>query len=200
MIDRGKVAPVLLVLGAGLAAVGSFTDTYRTYYPGYSGPGQVMTTSLWIIREEPPTATPPLKVYSAAGWPVILAAALVVVAAVLVVRGRAATIGRPLATGAAGALAGIVLTYVLQVLRDKELMDSWPGGQNPQLDLLGGTYLLVAAAVIGLVGAVLVQREQQALPQEEEDEQAVVVHQLGSDDDTPPFGIAVLGEEQQETR
>ena len=207
MIDRGKAAPVLLVLGAGLAAVGSFEDTYQTFYPGYGGPGgpgeQTLSTNLWIVTTSP-SIEPPQDAYNAAGLPVIITAVLMVVAAVFLVK-RRRSFAAPAAMGAAGALAGIALLYVLQVRREKEVMDSWPvaeGGQKPELSLLGGTYLLVAAALVGLVGAALAQRRQQPdEPEAEVDEKAVVVHQLDADDDTPPFGIAVLGEEQQqETR
>jgi hypothetical protein len=171
VIDRRRIALILLVLGAGLAAVGSFQDTYRTLYPGFGGPDQTLTTSLWIVTEEPPSEGLPQQVFNASGWPVIIA-------------------------------AGIVFAYVLQVQREQEIMASWPvePGQQPQLSFLGGTYLLGAAAIVALAGAVLVQREQQA-GEEELDEEAVVVHQLDADDDTPPFGIAIPGEEQeQETR
>jgi hypothetical protein len=199
VIDRRRIALILLVLGAGLAAVGSFQDTYRTLYPGFGGPDQTLTTSLWIVTEEPSSEGLPQQVFNASGWPVIIAAVLVVVAAVLVVGERTAFIGRPVAMGAAGALAGIVFAYVLQVQREQEIMASWPvePGQQPQLSFLGGTYLLGAAAIVALAGAVLVQREQQA-GEEELDEEAVVVHQLDADDDTPPFGIAIPGEEQQQ--
>ncbi|MGW6937384.1 hypothetical protein ACWGE0_45560 [Lentzea sp. NPDC054927] len=200
MIDRRKVAPVLLVLGAGLAVVGSFSGTYRTLYPGYGAPQQTFTTTLWIVTAEPPSGGPDSP-YNAAGWPVLVAAVAMVVAAVLLGRARTAYVGGLVAMGFAGGLAGTVVLYVLQVLREEAVMESWPveDGQRPELSFLGGMYLLVVAAVVGLVGAVLAQRKQQ--PEEElVDEDAVVVHQLDSDDDTPPFGIAIPSDEQQETR
>jgi len=52
---------------------------------------------------------------------------------------------------------------------------------------LPGFYVLSAAAVVALVGAVLAQRAHQVV---QPDEEAVVVHQF-MDDDTPPFGIAM---------
>lgn len=201
MIDRRKVAPILLVLGAGLAAVGGFQNTYRTVYPGFGGRDQTLTTTLWVVTEDPATSVSQ-EAYNAAGWPVTIAAVLMVVAAVLVLRERTSFAGKSAAMGAAGALAGIVFAYVLQVLHQQEIMASWPGedGRAPALNFLGGTYLLVTAAAIGLVGAALAQSRQQA-ETGEEDEEAVVVHQLGNDDDTPPFGLAIpAAEEQQETR
>lgn len=199
MIDRAKVAPVLLVLGAGLAAVASFSETYRTFYPGFGGPEQTFTTTLWVVVAEPPTGGPD-SAYNAAGWPVLLAAVVMVVAAVLLVRERTAFVGAPVAMGVAGVLAGVVLLYVLQVRRERAVMESWPvqDSERPELSFLGGTYLLVGAAVVGLAGAVLAQRRRPVVQVVEQDEEAVVVHQLGSDDDTPPFGIAILGEQEQQ--
>ena len=200
MIDRRKIAPILLVVGAGLAAVASFQDTYRTVYPGFGGPDQTMTTTLWIVTMDP-ASDPPQDAYYAAGWPVIITAVLMVVAAVLLLRERMSFVGTPAAMGAAGALAGIAFLYLLQVRREQELMASWPvpDGQHPVLNILGGTYVLVAAAVVGLVGALLAQRGQR-FEKVEPGEEAVVVHQLDDGDDTPPFGIAIPSEEQQETR
>ncbi len=56
-----------------------------------------------------------------------------------------------------------------------------------------GLYLLTAAAIIGLIGAALAQHAQ-PVPQSEPGDEAVV-HQF-TDDDTPPFGIAMSQEEE----
>ncbi|MEV6242810.1 hypothetical protein [Lentzea sp. NPDC051838] len=204
MIDRGKIAVLLLVLGAGLAFVGSFEATYRTSYR-YArivvANEQTYTSTLWIVMSEPKDG-PDRDAYQAMGWPLVIAAGLMVVAAVLVLRRQTAFVGRPAAMAAAGALGGIVLAYWLQIRHEAEVMSAWPaeGGPKVEFDLLHGLYLMAAGAIIGLVGAALLQRKQEP-PQEEESEEEVVVHQLDSDDDTPPFGIAVLEqEEQQETR
>ncbi|KJK33782.1 hypothetical protein UK23_44785 [Lentzea aerocolonigenes] len=200
MIDRGKIAVLLQVLGAGLAVVGSLQAIYRTTYVyDGKGPGQAMTSTLWIVTSEPPDVPERDAIY-AMGWPLVFAAALLVVAAVLTLRGRTAFVGRVAAMGAAGALGGIVLAYWMQILHEMEIMSGWPaqGGPKVAVDLLGGVYLLAAGAVVGLVGAALGQRKQE-VPQEEEPEEEVVVHQLDSDDDTPPFGIAIT-DEQQEAR
>ncbi|GAB2815480.1 hypothetical protein [Lentzea nigeriaca] len=198
MIDRRKIAALLLILGAALAVVGSFEDTYRTIYRGF-GPDQSMTTTLWIVTLDPPQGDP-RDAYQALGWPVVIAAVLMVVGAVLTTRQRVAFVGKPVAMGGAGALAGIVFTYLLQVQREAKTISEWPveNGRSNVLDILGGMYVIGAAAIIGLVGAGLAQRRQQE-PVEEADEEEVVVHQLGNDDDTPPFGIAIPDDEQRET-
>jgi hypothetical protein len=201
VIDRRKAALVLVLVGAGLAVLGSFQDTYSTAYE--RGP-EAYTTTLWIVGSKQAfnsSADP----YYAQGYPMIIAVALMVAAVVLLARGgKAATIARPVVLVAAGGLAGIVLTYVFQLVREEKIVNSLPQ-DGPDLaytvTFLAGTYLLVAGAVIGLVGAALVQ-QMQSQPEEADDEEdeEVVVHQLGSDDDTPPFGIAIPPDDEQETR
>ncbi|HUQ61012.1 hypothetical protein [Lentzea sp.] len=187
MTDRRKIAPALLLLAAVSVVVGSFQDTYGLVFQG-GGLYQSVFTSLWGVTSGTPEADgQDTAVHYAAGMPVVVCAALLVVAAVLAFRGR----GRALALVAAGALAGIVFYYVTQVLHEEELRASWPGGPEAfEFHFYAGTYLLAAGAVIGLAGAVLAQRKQP------ESDEAVVVHQLGADDDTPPFGIDL----RQETR
>jgi hypothetical protein len=199
VIDRGKIAVLLLMLGAGLAVVGSFQDVYQTVYRDLP-PERTMTTTLWIVRSVPPDG-PDRDAYYPFGLPVLIAAVLLVVAAVLALRERTGHVAKPVAAGAAGALAAFVFAYWLLVRREEESISDWPinDSQKPVLEVLGGMYLLVAAAVIGLAGATLVQWRQREQPEPlEEDE--VVVHQLDSDDDTPPFGIAIPDEQQQEAR
>lgn len=194
MTDRRKIAAVLLLVGAGLAVVGSFEDTYRTIYRGY-GNDQTMTTNLWIVLSDPPHG-PERDAYYAVGWPVIGMAVLLVITAVLLLLRRLGHLTRTVALAAAGALTGVVLTYWVQVRHEEEIMNGWPAEGGPQavLDVLPGMYLLIAGAVIGLTGAVIAQRRQEEPQQEQEDG---VVHQLDADDDTPPFGIAI---QEQETR
>ncbi len=190
MTERLKVAPLLLVLAAGVVAAGSFQDTYSFIFGEY-GPDQTTSTSLWGVtsRTSISMAGEPSALY-AAGTPVVISAVLVVVAAVLLFLNK--PVGRSLALVAAGALAGIVFFYVTQVLYEQEARDSLGSQYSSQLTFHAGTHLLVAGAVIGLVGAVLAQRRQRI--QEPEEEEVVVVRRVGADDDTPPFGI----ERQQE--
>lgn len=200
MIDRRKIAGVLLVLGALLTAFASFQNTYGTVYHHGRGLEQTYTTTLWIVTAKPQTSSLD-DAYYAAGGPVIIAAVLVVVAVVLMLRERSAFIGRPLAMGAAGALAGVVFFYVAQIRHEKEMMSYWPtgDGQSYELNYFAGTYLLGAGAIIAVIGAAFAQQRPQPLVQQI-DEDAVVVHQLDHDDDTPPFGTEIPPDAQQETR
>ncbi|MFD9705743.1 hypothetical protein [Lentzea sp. NPDC059081] len=189
MTDRRTVAAGVLVLAAVTVVVGSFRTTYEMIFHGY-GPDRSVATTLWVVQSDTPVTGQDDEVaYYAAGTPVVLSAALLVLAAVLLFRDK----GRALALTGAGALAGIVVYYVTQVLHERTIRESWPGGgESFEYTFRAGTYLLVAGAVAGLVGAVLAQQRK---PREHlEEEAAVVVHQLDADDDTPPFGI----ERQQE--
>ncbi|SER39822.1 hypothetical protein SAMN05216188_11110 [Lentzea xinjiangensis] len=193
MADRRKIAPVLLVLGAGLAVVAGFRTTYSTVYRGY-GPEVTISSTLWTTTSDPSDGPAAQPAQYAAGWPVVISALVVVAAVVLMTRERTAVAGRPLAVGGAGALAGVVFSYLSQVWRLEDLVQQLPpdSGLTYELNYLSGMHLLVAAAIIALAGAALAQRGPQSVQPREE----VVVHQLGADDDTPPFGIAIPDERE----
>ncbi|SFR28685.1 hypothetical protein SAMN04488564_114249 [Lentzea waywayandensis] len=202
MIDRRKIAWVLLTLAAVVSVVASLQDVFSTVYKGF-GTDLRSTSTLWITTSNPQDGPAEQPAFFAAGWPVMISAILMAVAVVLLVRQETAFVGRPLAMGGAGALAGVVLLYVFQVWELQELIDSQPprGSSKDELLYHDGFYLLVIAAVAGLVGAGLAQRRSSEPVVEDEDEgDGVVVHQLGNDDDTPPFGIAIPDDDERETR
>ncbi|MFD4639325.1 hypothetical protein ACFWN2_18545 [Lentzea sp. NPDC058436] len=196
MIDRRRVALVLVVLGAALAVVASFQRVFSTVYSGF-GSGLTITTTLWVTRSVPVNGPPEQPAFFAAGLPVVISSLVMVVAVVVMSRERSAFVGQALAMGGAGLLAGVVLFYVLQVRSLEGRLTADASGPQEELHYHGGIYLLGLAAIIGLVGAGLAQRRVVA-PVEETAE--VVVHQVGGDDDTPPFGIAIPPDGQQETR
>ncbi|MFD4670990.1 hypothetical protein ACFWNN_14740 [Lentzea sp. NPDC058450] len=210
MIDRRKLAPVLLGLAALLAAVSSLQPTYSMVYKGFGPLDLKIVTSLWTTNSEPPDGPPDQPALFAAGWPVVWSLVIIVVAVVLLVRDRTAFAGRPLAAGGAGFLAGVVFLYVTELRSMERIIRSQVPPQtdareSQELVYHSALYLLVVAAVIAVVGAALAQRRhpEPAETEEEDDENedGVVVHQLGNDDDTPPFGLAIPHDEpQQETR
>ncbi|SDN30558.1 hypothetical protein SAMN04488074_14510 [Lentzea albidocapillata subsp. violacea] len=198
MIDRRKTAWVLLALGAVLSVVASLQAVFSTVYKGF-GSDLTITWSLWATRSVPQDEAAGQSALFAAGWPVVVSAIVMAVAVVFVVRERTAFVGRPLAMGGAGLLAGVVLLYVVQVWELERVINAQPQAGAGQDELLyhGGFYLLMVAAVAGLVGAVLAQRRSPEPVAEDDDGEAVVVHQLGSDDDTPPFGLAIPHDDEQ---
>ena len=200
MIDRRKIAQVLLALGAGLAVIGSLQDVFSTVYKGF-GTDLRSTSTLWITTSNPQDGAAEQPALFAAGWPVVISAIMMAVAVVLLARQETEFAGRPLAMGGAGVLVGVLLLYAFQLRELKELIDSEPqrGSSKDELLYHDGFYLLVIAAVAGLVGAVLAQRRSPE-PMVEDEDEGVVVHQLDSDDDTPPFGIAIPDDDERETR
>jgi hypothetical protein len=198
--ERGLGAG-LVVLGGALTAISCFADLYTTYEHG-PVPSSRSTISLWG-GESGLRGIPEVNTVVNTGVPVVVATALMVVAAVLTVPRlpRINGIARVTTMVAAGALAGIVLAFVVGALHEEELMSPRYGipGYEFQVTYLPGLYLLVAGALAGLVGAVLAQRPQQPRPVDEPEGEAVVVHQL-TDDDTPPFGIAVSAQTEEQRR
>jgi hypothetical protein len=202
VIERRKIAWVLLALAAVLSVVASLQDVFSAVYKGF-GSDLTITWTLWATRSDPQDGPFGQSALFAAGWPVVVSAIVLAVAVVFVVRERTAFVGRPLAMGGAGLLAGVVLLYVVQVWELERVITAAPqsGSSKDELRYHGGFHLLMIAAVAGLVGAVLAQRRSPEPAVEDEDEgDGVVVHQLDNDDDTPPFGIAIPGDDERETR
>jgi hypothetical protein len=193
VIDRRKIAWVLLALGAVLSVVASLEEVFSTVYKGF-GSDLIVTWTLWATESNPQDGPAGQSALFAAGWPVVVSAIVMAVAVAFGVRERTAFVGRPLAMGGAGLLAGVVLLYVVQVWELRRLINAQPqaGSSKDELRYHGGFYLLVVAAVIGLVGAVLAQRRgPEPVAQDDDEQEGVVVHQLDGDDDTPPFGLAI---------
>ncbi|ANZ38790.1 hypothetical protein BBK82_24725 [Lentzea guizhouensis] len=190
MTDRGRVAALLVVVSAVLTGVSSTLDMYTEVQPTTSE-SITNTTSLWGFRSTMPGFLHTDTVLDD-GLPIVVVVALMVVAAVFTVRnGRTASVARSALLVLAGLFAGLVLAFAVGALARAEIARAFP--ESPawkyEMEFLPGFHLLVAAAVIGLAGAVLAQRAQPAAGELEE-ETAVVVHQL-ADDDTPPFGIKI---------
>lgn len=188
MADRGKRGAFLVLLGGVLVGVSCFEDMYAGAFKG--APGLRDVTSLWGMKTGVPGYPDP-DVVAMAGVPVVFAAAMMVVAVALTLLGeKVARVARVVTLVAAGLLVGTVLLFVVEAIRQKQVNNFLnPPEQRYLMTYLPGLYLLVAGAVAGLVGAVLVQREGPVEEEEEPDE--VVVHQFMDDDDTPPFGIAM---------
>ncbi|MCX2952041.1 hypothetical protein [Lentzea sp. NEAU-D7] len=203
MTDRRKISWVLLALGAVLSVVASLEEVFSTVYKGF-GSDLTVTWTLWATRSDSQDGPVGQSALFAAGWPVVVSAIVLGVAVAFLVREQTAFVGRPLAMGGAGLLAGVVLLYVVQVWELRSVLATQPqaGSSKDELRYHGGFYLLMIATVVGLAGAVLAQRRgPEPVAQDDGEEEGVVVHQLDGDDDTPPFGLAIPhDDEQRETR
>ena len=188
MTDRGKPAAVLVVLGGVLAAISTQLSMYTVLHRAqevFAFGGTLWRSSTGPLAER--ELNPMMDVGT---WIVITVAVLVVAGLLALRRDRVAPPARVVALVAGAAFPGIVTAYAVGVLREEEMINAYEQVSSmPYVYRFdAGLYLLFAAAVLGLAGAVLAQRPRPAVP--EPDEDAVVVHQF-VDDDTPPFGIAM---------
>lgn len=171
----------MVVLGGVLAGVASSMSMYEFVHE-MNGTKSAITMSLFgVVLDEPEAVHRGTLISNA--WPVLGFAVLMVVAAVFTLKGRWAA--RVWLLGAAGALAGVAFAILAGAVQDAERVDAMSAeGINMTTTYLPGMYLLIAAAVVGMVGAVLAQRVPLV--------RAVVVEDV----DTPPFGIEVLKVEE----
>ncbi|ANZ38788.1 hypothetical protein BBK82_24715 [Lentzea guizhouensis] len=179
---------MLLVLGGVLAAVSTQLSTYTVLHRAQEV--FAFGGTLWRTSAAPTTGRDLNPLLSVGTWVVITVVVMVVAGLLALRRDRVAPTARVVVLVAAAAFLGVVTAYAVGVLREEEMINAYEQASSvPYVYRLDpGLYLLFAAAVVGLAGAVLAQRPRPAVA--EPDEDAVVVHQL-VDDDTPPFGIAM---------
>ena len=174
-----------LLAGAVLTAMGSTGSLYETtrinsgYRSGYR-------LTLWageFVSPDGATASGDVRILF--GVPVVVAAVLLVVAGVLVLASprlpvRVALAARVGAVVAAGLLVGAVWTVGQMVRAATEESD--PVGGTLVATAGTGMWLLIAAAVVAVAGALLVQQRPE-----------VPVYQPLDDDDTdtPPMGVRI---------
>lgn len=180
-----KVAAGIVLLGGVLAGVSSRQDMYVAVRgtPGRDGLGYV--TSLFGTRSAAARHLDADGVFSQ-GIAVLFVAGLMVVAVAFTLRpGRVAGPARVATLAAASMFAGVVVAWVVRALRETEMIKAYGVMSSYTYDVtyLPGTYLLCLAAVVGVVGAVLVQRSRPAWAPEED---TVVVHRLVDDGTAPP--------------
>ncbi|ANZ38789.1 hypothetical protein BBK82_24720 [Lentzea guizhouensis] len=155
MTDR-RIAAGVVLLGGVLAGAGSLLDLFVTRFGG--SPPASQFVSLWSTRTDQPGRLEVDGVMDA-GWPVVAATAVMVVAALLTLT-RLAGAARIATVVGAGALLGVVLVFMLDVWFRERLLEEFTSDQEVTLTLtyLPGLYLLLAGTLVGLAGAVLVQR------------------------------------------
>ncbi|HUQ61013.1 hypothetical protein [Lentzea sp.] len=191
MTTRRVFGAVLVFVAAGLAVAATFLSAYSVQVP-FRGRTLWFEATLWAVERDDfrgAFALTPLEL----GEPVVAAALVLALSAVVAFRVPAARVGSLLG---AGVLAGVAWSAVISVratvreLRDLDVPAPFEVEQGP------GITLLVVAAGVALVSAVL----HQELPRRDEPETAadgVVIHQIDDEPDdteTPPYGFPVVVE------
>jgi hypothetical protein len=159
------VAAALLTVGAALAIGGSF-GVFRSFRIESAGTGaRTLTTTGWGVTEDPVSdIVVPGTASVLHGIPLTVAAVVAPVAALLLVlsarRPGDPAPGRLLGVGAAGLLAGIVAVIWMELttfVRNISAADeAGPGSTLRASGQIGaGGYLILVAAVAGLVAAAL---------------------------------------------
>jgi hypothetical protein len=185
-----KVAAGIVLLGGVLAGVSSLQDMYVAVYNTPPRQGLSYVTSLFGTTSAGQLSTNGLFTE---GFAVLLTAGTMVVAVVLTLRpGRVAGPARVATLAAASVFAGVVVAWVVRVLHETELIRAYGVASSSTYDVtyLPGAHLLGLAAVVGVVGAVLVQRPR---PVEAPEEDTVVVHRLTEDDTTSAVSVVERG-------
>lgn len=207
-IDRRGLGAFGLVVSAGLTVTGSLLPLYEVV--GVSGGvSWQLTVTAWQTYVTPAVPATGGSVAPKFGFPLALAAAVEVIAAVLLVRGRAtAGIGRMAAVAGSAILLGAAWTTMLFLAMFKS------GGDAPPSQPIGiGLWMIGAAWVVGTIGAVLVQDlssddleaepdfESDFEPDFVDDDEAVIYRIDGNeavdDVDTPPLGLPDLTEAER---
>lgn len=191
MTTRRVFGAVLVLVAAGLAVAATFLTAYAVRVP-FRGRTLWFEATSWAVERDDfggAFVLAPLEI----GAPVVVAALVLALSAVVAFRVPAVRIGSLLG---AGVLVGVAWSAVINVkatvreLRDFDVPTPFEVEQGP------GLTLLIVAAGVAVVSAVL----HQELPRRDEPEVAadgVVIHQIDDepdDTDTPPYGFPVVVE------
>ncbi|TWP52337.1 hypothetical protein FKR81_12315 [Lentzea tibetensis] len=185
---RVRLGPVLLVVGAVVAVIGTFLELYVLKF-SFPGASEVHSMSSWEYLQ--PASGPPQEAYPPRfGLPISAAAVAAVVGVVLLLRGREA--GRLLAVGGvAGMAAGVWSAAEAYLSMGSGVQAQEPGMDfGPTAEAGGGLTVMIAGVVVAVVGLVFTLRRKRAA-EPAATEGAVVIHQFDDSDemDTPPYGV-----------
>jgi hypothetical protein len=191
-VNRRQLGVLLLVASAAMAVVGTFLPLHwvGSVYGDRAEARFGFTTTSWRVTtgSAETDADALLGQSPQYGVPIVFAALLLVVAAALVFLPEHQRLAaRYTAVGGAGLLVGSVWTtgmVVLSAMSQKDLSEQ--SGYTEEVR--EGTWLLIAAAVVAVVGVVLIH-SRRAEPRPE----GPMVYWVGEDEDldTPPFGMPV---------
>lgn len=191
MTTRRVFGAVLVLVAAGLAVAATFLSAYAVQVRLQGRTLRYEATS-WVTERDDFRGALMLAPIEF-GEPVVGAALVMALAAVLAFRVPAARVGSLLG---AGLLTGVAWSAVTSV---QGTVDKVRGLEAPvpfDVEQGDGVTLLVVAAGVGVVAAVLHQELPRRISEPVAD--GVVIHQIeGDDSDTPPYGFPVIVETQE---
>ncbi|MET8762888.1 hypothetical protein [Lentzea sp. NPDC004782] len=197
MTTRRVFGAVLVFVAAGLAVAATFLSAYSVQVELQGRTLRYEATS-WVTERDDFRGALMLGPL-ASGEPVVVAALVMALAAVVAFRVPAARVGSLLG---AGLLAGVAWSAVIGVqatidkLRDLEAPVPFDVEQGD------GVTMLIIAAGVGVVSAVLHQElPRRVVSEPVVDADGAVIHQIeGDESETPPYGIPVIVEPPQEPK
>ena len=194
MTTRRVLGAVLVFVAAGLAVAATFSTAYSVRVVVNGRTLRFEATS-WVVERDDfreVLMLAPLEF----GEPVVGAAVVMVLAAVLAFRVPALRVGSLLG---AGLLVGAAWSAVVRV---QGLVEELEGMRSPvpiAVEQGDGVTMLVVAAGVGVISAVLHQELPRRVGGDDDVEggDGVVIHQIdddGDDAETPPYGYPVIVE------
>lgn len=194
MTTRRVFGAVLVFVAAGLAVVATFLSAYSVQVELQGRTLRYEATS-WVTERDDfrgALMLGPLE----SGEPVVVAALVMALAAVVAFRVPAVRVGSLLG---AGLLTGTAWSAVVGVQRTVEKLRDLEVPVPFDVEQGDGVTMLIIAAGVGVVSAVLHQELPRRVVREPVvDADGAVIHQIeGDESETPPYGIPVIVEPQK---
>jgi len=191
---RRVFGAVLVFVAAGLAVVATFLSAYSVQVELQGRTLRYEATS-WVTERDDfrgALMLGPLE----SGEPVVVAALVMALAAVVAFRVPAVRVGSLLG---AGLLTGTAWSAVVGVQRTVEKLRDLEVPVPFDVEQGDGVTMLIIAAGVGVVSAVLHQELPRRVVREPVvDADGAVIHQIeGDESETPPYGIPVIVEPQK---
>ncbi|MGW4213924.1 hypothetical protein ACWEIJ_38485 [Lentzea sp. NPDC004789] len=193
MTTRRVFGAVLVFVAAGLAVAATFLMAYSVQVELQGRTLRFEATS-WVTERDDFRGALMLGPLGS-GEPVVAAALVMALAAVVAFRVPAVRVGSLLG---AGLLAGMAWSAVIGVQRTVEKLRDLEVPVPFDVEQGDGVTMLIIAAGVGIVSAVLHQELPRRVREPVVDADGAVIHQVeGDESETPPYGIPVIVEPQE---
>lgn len=193
MTTRRVFGAVLVFVAAGLAVAATFLSAYSVQVELQGRTLRYEATS-WVTERDDFRGALMLGPLGS-GEPVVAAALVMALAAVVAFRVPAVRVGSLLG---AGVLAGLAWSAVIGVQRTIEKLRDLEVPVPFDVEQGDGVTMLIIAAGVGIVSAVLHQELPRRVREPVVDADGAVIHQIeGDESETPPYGIPVIVEPQE---